>query len=680
MNQGLDYKQFYNVLLNLREAFHSSGRFDDSNAKLDEIVKLLCVAYTRAIQDQSFTVLDLKALASERFSDSSRTASALREMFDDVAKYGPFINADGTSIFGSNPSLCIQDSENAFAEEVVFELSKIDFKSLMKSEGIESFDVINECFGHFVRENFRNNKEDAQYMTPLEIAHPYIDTVFKEMSRDGYFDSFANLDFHVMDPTCGVGTLLLEAARKYVEIVQASSFTEKEALITDFLRNGIIGQDKVDRMVRLSKINSILYGASAENISCGNSIIGTSSIDDYEGKIDLIFTNPPFGAEFNIEVLPLSLQKSITNDCLTGKRFSSETLMLYRSMNLLKPGGYLAIVLPDSVVSSKGNNARIRNSLLAHADVQSVVELPAVAFAQAGTRTKTVILLVRKARPSGNSIVMCTCREVGFLVKERSGVPVKTKINQNDVAVFAQHYPETREGALEEIIFDNPSITAVTPHQLINGQLTPSFYSAERLMTYKALSECSNGDFEYRPLSTVALIETKKRVKMPVSDNVKHISVLHVRGDSTIDFEETEAFHPISDGRECYEDDVLFSKINPSIPRMCVVPKRPYKTVCSMEFEILRSSDEHIGPNTLCLMLKSSIVQAQIRNLTSGTSSSHNRIKTEQLEQILVPCPVSEAAKRKFASLEIKSAAVFRQKYSSDQALRENLSVLESIR
>ena len=157
----------------------------------------------------------------------------------------------------------------------------------MKSEGIESFDVINECFGHFVRENFRNNKEDAQYMTPLEIAHPYIDTVFKEMSRDGYFDSFANLDFHVMDPTCGVGTLLLEAARKYVEIVQASSFTEKEALITDFLRNGIIGQDKVDRMVRLSKINSILYGASAENISCGNSIIGTSSIDDYEGKIDI---------------------------------------------------------------------------------------------------------------------------------------------------------------------------------------------------------------------------------------------------------------------------------------------------------------------------------------------------------------------------------------------------------
>lgn len=197
----------------------------------------------------------------------------------------------------------------------------------MNNEGIESFDVINECFGHFVRENFRNNKEDAQYMTPLEIAHPYIDTVFKEMSRDGYFDSIDDLRFRVMDSTCGVGTLLLEAARKYVEIVQASSSSKKEALIAEFLRNGIIGQDKVDRMVRLSKINSILYGASAENISCGNSIVGTSCIDGYEGRIDLIFTNPPFGAEFNFEDLPSALQKSITNDCLTGKRFSSETLM-----------------------------------------------------------------------------------------------------------------------------------------------------------------------------------------------------------------------------------------------------------------------------------------------------------------------------------------------------------------
>ena len=45
MNTGVDYKLFYEILLNLRETFHSYGRIDDSNAKLDEIVKLLILSY-----------------------------------------------------------------------------------------------------------------------------------------------------------------------------------------------------------------------------------------------------------------------------------------------------------------------------------------------------------------------------------------------------------------------------------------------------------------------------------------------------------------------------------------------------------------------------------------------------------------------------------------------------------
>ena len=41
MNMGINYKLFYEILLHLREDYHSYGRIDDSNAKLDEIVKLI---------------------------------------------------------------------------------------------------------------------------------------------------------------------------------------------------------------------------------------------------------------------------------------------------------------------------------------------------------------------------------------------------------------------------------------------------------------------------------------------------------------------------------------------------------------------------------------------------------------------------------------------------------------
>lgn len=46
MNKGVNYSMFYDILLNLREDFHSYGRIDDSNAKLDEMIKLICTSYS----------------------------------------------------------------------------------------------------------------------------------------------------------------------------------------------------------------------------------------------------------------------------------------------------------------------------------------------------------------------------------------------------------------------------------------------------------------------------------------------------------------------------------------------------------------------------------------------------------------------------------------------------------
>ena len=48
MNTGVNYKLFYEILLNLREAFHSYGRIDDSNSKLDEIIKMIMLSYFHA--------------------------------------------------------------------------------------------------------------------------------------------------------------------------------------------------------------------------------------------------------------------------------------------------------------------------------------------------------------------------------------------------------------------------------------------------------------------------------------------------------------------------------------------------------------------------------------------------------------------------------------------------------
>ena len=305
MNTGVNYKLFYEILLNLREAFHSYGRIDDSNTKLDEIIKLIMLSYYYALNGKRFSLELVRKTAISQFGDESKMAPALRMLFEEAAKAPIYKNIDGTSIFGVNATLNIQPSENVFAEKLVSEIEKIDFLNLIKDSQISNFDIINECFGHFVRENFRNNKEDAQYMTPAEIAIPILEMIFSDFQKEQYFEKSDYDSFKIMDPTCGVGTLLIEASRQYIRYISSLNLSEvmRNDLITRFLKMGMIGQDKVDRMVRLSKINTLLMGGNSENILIGNSISEHTEIDKLKNRVDLIFTNPPFGAEYSYDNL-----------------------------------------------------------------------------------------------------------------------------------------------------------------------------------------------------------------------------------------------------------------------------------------------------------------------------------------------------------------------------------------
>lgn len=165
---------------------------------------------------------------------------------------------------------------------------------------------------------------------------------------------------------------------------------------------------------------------------------------------------------------------------------------------------------------------------------------------------------------------------------------------------------------------------------------------------------------------------------MNANDDVKHISVLHINPDSTIDFQQVLEYDPISKGRQCFEGDILFSKINPRIPRMTVVPKFNKELVCSNEFEILQPIAD-VGAYAICFLLKTSYVAKQIENLTSGTSSSHSRIKREQLADILIPYPITQEAKEQFSSINNHIKAAFESKYVADESLRSQLYTLERI-
>lgn len=687
MNKGLTYDQFYEVLLSLREEFHSNGRIDDSNAKLDEIIKILIISYYEAKRGNRFSLDYIKEISKKKYGNDYTIAKSLSDLFKEVVRDKIFFNEDGTNIFGANPSLVIQENEDEFAKKLITELSLIDFNSLIEEGNHSDFDLVNECFGHFVRDNFRNNKEDAQYMTPSEVTQPVLDMVFNDIFKDEEFVMNLqknNYEFTIMDPTCGVGTLIIESFKRFEKYINSLGIgnKEKDNIINNIKNNCLFGQDKVDRMVRLSKINMLLMGGNISNISIGNSITGTSNIDRLTNKVDLIFNNPPFGAEYNIKNFIGDKNYSIINKIHVGSsNINSELVVLDRCISLLKPNGRLVIVVPDSVVSAKGIYEEFRTELMKSCDIKAVLELPAVTFAQAGTRTKTVIIYLQKKIAEYKEIFMGVCNDVGYIVKERAGVPIKIQDGVNEMYDISKSYLQNTKlkDSNYNIISSVPSTTNVSYDYIIDNVLNPSFYSADRLNSLMRLENIDKKQFYLKKLGDIVEFKSKFRKSFNVSDEIKHISILHINADSTIDLEESRKFKPISKGRSCESGDILFSKINPRIPRLAVMPETNDTFVCSNEFEIMRPKDK-ISPYLLTEILKLSYVKQQIENLTSGTSSSHNRIKTEQLSEILIPLPIKnttiENVYNKIAE-EIEKA--INLKYEAQNNILNKIQCLENL-
>ena len=478
-------------------------------------------------------------------------------------------------------------------------------------------------------------------MTPPEVVDFMVEVALSYILREN--NGRLPETLRVLDPACGVGSFLT-AFYKRVAKTKGSRTTHVK----------LYGQDKVDRMVRLCKMNLILFYAADYHITIGNSILPGSFLDRLNGKIDIVLSNPPFNAKFSNrdiaqtgrENLPLlhDLGQSI------GTNVDSELLFIDRSLSFLKEGGHLLIIVPDSVISAKGTAQILRERLKHKAIVKAIIELPSVAFAQAGTRTKTAILHILKRDPvkaEPSDIFIAKSELLGFEVNTKKGVPIKIKKGVNDLEDISQCYKidDPDKNGQYRILCSKPSCLRVDYSEVINTTWTPNHYSAERFQSVISIEQ--HEDYHAVLLSDLVEFLSTKRKRDICPPESKCISVLHVIGEGMLDVNSMLDYSPKTPGLRCYPGEILLSKINPRIPRVLVVPNFGIPLTCSTEFEIMKPAGD-LDSYSVAFLLLIDLVQAQIRSLTSGTSASHNRIRTRDLARVKIPVPKSnsEAQKR----------------------------------
>ena len=180
-------------------------------------------------------------------------------------------------------------------------------------------------------------------------------------------------------------------------------------------------------------------------------MISAFEFEDARGKFDLIFTNPPFGAKIPINDPDILRQFDLGHN---WKKNSSgqwdkfgisgseppEILFIDQCYHLLKPGGRMAIVLPDGILGNP-NTEYVRVWILRCFKILASVDLAVEAFLpQVGVQASLLFLQKKTdeeklSKDMPYDIFMAIAEKLG---KDRRDVPNYERDEDGNELLFEQ--------------------------------------------------------------------------------------------------------------------------------------------------------------------------------------------------------------------------------------------------
>lgn len=267
-------------------------------------------------------------------------------------------------------------------------------------------DAIGDAFEVFIGPALRG--AEGQFFTPRNVIEMMVTLTDPQPGE------------RVIDPACGSGGFLItalthvwakvrrEAARKNWKPEQV---TRREI---DIATHCFWGIDKDAFLARVSKAYMALIGDGRGSVFCHNSL---EAVDDWPagmrngiepGSFDVVLTNPPFGKKIVVQgegiVSQFELGSRWTQERKSGAwertdklrdQVPPQILFLERCIQLLKPGGRLGIVLPESMFGNPSHGYVIE-WLKDRVRIDAVMSMPEALFktsGKGGTHTKVCILL-----------------------------------------------------------------------------------------------------------------------------------------------------------------------------------------------------------------------------------------------------------------------------------------------
>lgn len=273
-------------------------------------------------------------------------------------------------------------------------------------------DAIGDAFEVFIGPALRGS--EGQFFTPRNVVEMMVKIVDPKPGE------------RIIDPACGSGGFLITAlAHVWGQLrdeAKRKGWSERQLAKREFevATDCFRGIDKDQFLSKVCKAYMALIGDGRGGVFCQNTLAPLSSWPDVmkqkvkPGGFDVVFTNPPFGKKIVVKGEPILSQfdlgykwkydktaKQWERTSILRDKLPPQIPFLERCLQLLKPGGRLGIVLPESIFGNPSHQFII-SWLAQRLQITAIASMPEALFktsGKGGTHTKVCILVGTKKQP-----------------------------------------------------------------------------------------------------------------------------------------------------------------------------------------------------------------------------------------------------------------------------------------
>lgn len=382
-----------------------------ANAGVDVFEEVFKLIFTK-LYDEMTSFQMKRHLRFRNQNTANQLKTAIQNLFDEAKRKWPgvFLDDERIRLSPDHLQVCV---------------GSVEEWKLFNS----NLDVIDDAFEYLVSKSSKGEK--GQYFTPRWV----IDMCVKMMNpTEGET---------VIDTACGSAGFTVHAMfhvwrqiYREMGLPESDLFTmeAKEPRAISYVRNNVFAIDFDEKSVRVSRCLNLIAGDGETNVLHLNTLDWkkwdeTANQDDWKDtystgwtglrrlrevkkpgeyrqfQFDVLMANPPFAGEIKQSDMLAPYELAHKKDGKLDKAVDRDLLFVERNLDFLKPGGRMAVVLPQGRFNNSSDQ-RLREFIMERCRVLAVVGLHPNTF-KPHTGTKTSVLFVQKWNDDASAGPLC---------------------------------------------------------------------------------------------------------------------------------------------------------------------------------------------------------------------------------------------------------------------------------